>query len=86
MHRIARTCARAGSGTRPRSSRSPPRRQRAADRLSAPGGNPCASTAGGGKPGAVQAGEREAPTAAVKPGKDCKVEFAGISITFPCAD
>src|SRR6185436_3584599 len=30
--------------------------------------------------------EREAPTAAVKPGKDCKVERAGISITFSCAD
>jgi uncharacterized protein (DUF2147 family) len=30
--------------------------------------------------------QREAPTAAAKPGKDCKIEFGGISLTFPCAD
>jgi uncharacterized protein (DUF2147 family) len=30
--------------------------------------------------------EREAPTASVKPKKDCKIEFGGISITFPCPD
>ena len=29
---------------------------------------------------------REAPTAAAKPGKDCKIEFAGISVTFPCPE
>ena len=30
--------------------------------------------------------EREAPTASVKPAKDCKIEFGGISLTFPCGD
>jgi uncharacterized protein (DUF2147 family) len=30
--------------------------------------------------------EREAPTASAKPGKDCKVEFGGISLTFPCPE
>jgi uncharacterized protein (DUF2147 family) len=29
---------------------------------------------------------REAPTASAKPGKDCKIEFAGISVTFPCPE
>src|SRR5262245_14879461 len=28
----------------------------------------------------------EAPTASAKPGKDCKIEFAGISLTFPCPE
>ena len=29
---------------------------------------------------------REAPTASAKPGKDCKIEFGGISVTFPCPE
>ena len=78
-------CARAGSGTRSRS-RSPPRRQRAADRLSAPGGNPCAGTAGGGKPGAAQAGRARAPRLLPSRARTARSSSRGSRITFPCAD
>ena len=62
MHRIGGARARAGPATGSRSRPQSSRRQRAADRLSAPGGNACAGTAAGRRQsGAAQAGRRARP-------------------------
>lgn len=47
---------------------------------------PVATPAPSANPEQAKPTEREAPKTAAKPGKDCKIEFGGITLSFPCPE
>ena|SRR5436190_17398398 len=52
----------------------------------APAPGPASPPPPAANPDKPRTAEREPPAPAAKPGKDCKIEFGGISFTFPCVD